>query len=313
MNNLARVRKSKCLSQDDLAKKSGVSRVTIANIERGAVKDVKISTIRKLSKALDESVENIFLQQEGEHNMKVLNEKSVEKVLSLLDAQSALYRQQFRESVEGALIQSAVGLGNGFDSAARIIRKVLNDGEDFNETYLQRIKAVADCEMGKVGYYTDVDAKTEIYWRNEAAALMVAYELVKDFMTEEGEAPISEGPKKNQDGLDDKGQKVIGDHLKKCEDRLWDKMNQCKEAGKEVDPRDRGRAHGFHKGLEYINTYRHNIFGGMKAMETQIKLWNRNTCPAPFEHQSMLASAEALQEVLDLVNIYYTESLECLR
>lgn len=62
MNNLAKVRKAKCLSQDDLAKKSGISRVTIANIERGAVKDIKISTIRKLSKALDESVENIFLQ-----------------------------------------------------------------------------------------------------------------------------------------------------------------------------------------------------------------------------------------------------------
>ena len=244
--------------------------------------------------------------------MKVLNEKNAEKVLVLLDEQNTFYSQQFRYAKESALVQSAVGMGSGFSTAAGMIRKAMNDGEDFNETRLEMVKAFAASEMNKVGYYTDIDACTEIYWRNEAAALMVAYELIKGFMTEEGEAPISEESKKNQDGLDDKGQKIIEDHLKKCEDRLWDKMNQCKESGKDVDPRDKGRAHGFHKGREYVRTYRHNIFGGMKAMTTQIELWNRNTCPAPFEHQSMLASAEALQEVLDLVNIYYTESLECL-
>ena len=244
--------------------------------------------------------------------MKVLTEERATKVLELLDAQNTFYSQQFRDAHENALVQSAVGMGSGFSTAAGMIRKAMNDGEDFNETRLEMVKAFAASEMNKVGYYTDIDACTEIYWRNEAAALMVAYELIKGFMTEEEKAPISEEPKKNQDGLDDKGQKVIEDHLKKCEDRLWDKMDRCKKEGKEIDPRDRGRAHGFHKGLEYVRMYRHNIFNGMKAMETQTKLWNRNTCPAPFEHQSMLASAEALQEVLDLVNIYYTESLECL-
>mgnify|MGYP002730877741 CR=1 FL=1 len=38
-NNLSEVRKNKGLTQEGLAEKSGVSRVTLANIERGAVAD----------------------------------------------------------------------------------------------------------------------------------------------------------------------------------------------------------------------------------------------------------------------------------
>ena len=50
-NNLSEVRKTKGLTQEGLAEKSGVSRVTIANIERGAVTDLKISTMLSLSNA----------------------------------------------------------------------------------------------------------------------------------------------------------------------------------------------------------------------------------------------------------------------
>ena len=40
------------LTQEQLAEKSGVSRVTIANIERGVTTDLKSSTILKLADAL---------------------------------------------------------------------------------------------------------------------------------------------------------------------------------------------------------------------------------------------------------------------
>jgi len=40
------------LTQEELAKKSGVSRVTIANIERGSQSFIKSSTIIKLADAL---------------------------------------------------------------------------------------------------------------------------------------------------------------------------------------------------------------------------------------------------------------------
>lgn len=59
-NNLSEVRKTKGLTQEGLAEKSGVSRVTIANIERGAVADLKISTMLSLSNALGTTVEEIF-------------------------------------------------------------------------------------------------------------------------------------------------------------------------------------------------------------------------------------------------------------
>ena len=60
-NNLSKVRKDKGLTQEELAEKSGISRVTIANIERGAVTNLKISTMLSLANALDSTVEEIFL------------------------------------------------------------------------------------------------------------------------------------------------------------------------------------------------------------------------------------------------------------
>lgn len=60
-NNLSKVRKDKWLTQEELAEKSGISRVTIANIERGAVTNLKISTMLSLANALDSTVEEIFL------------------------------------------------------------------------------------------------------------------------------------------------------------------------------------------------------------------------------------------------------------
>lgn len=60
-NNLSEIRKAKGLTQKELAKKSGVSRVTIANIERGAVTNLKISTMLSLANALGVTVEEIFL------------------------------------------------------------------------------------------------------------------------------------------------------------------------------------------------------------------------------------------------------------
>lgn len=60
-NNLSEVRKDKGLTQEELAEKSGISRVTIANIERGTVTNLKISTMLSLANALDSTVEEIFL------------------------------------------------------------------------------------------------------------------------------------------------------------------------------------------------------------------------------------------------------------
>ena len=60
-NNLSEVRKDKGLTQEELAEKSGISRVTIANIEHGAVTNLKISTMLSLANALDSTVEEIFL------------------------------------------------------------------------------------------------------------------------------------------------------------------------------------------------------------------------------------------------------------
>ncbi|WP_370841863.1 helix-turn-helix domain-containing protein [Megasphaera sp.] len=51
--NIAEIRKSKKMTQKELAKKSGVSRATISKIENGKTVEVKLSTIEAISNALD--------------------------------------------------------------------------------------------------------------------------------------------------------------------------------------------------------------------------------------------------------------------
>lgn len=48
------------MTQEELAAKSGVSRVTISMLESGAQDDVKASTLAKLADALDEPMESFF-------------------------------------------------------------------------------------------------------------------------------------------------------------------------------------------------------------------------------------------------------------
>ena len=53
-------REEKRMTQEELSRKSGVSRTTIVAIENGEEKDVKISTLLKLANALDTTVAAIF-------------------------------------------------------------------------------------------------------------------------------------------------------------------------------------------------------------------------------------------------------------
>ena len=57
---LKKARMQRNLTQQELADKSGVSRVTIAMIENGQTRDVMASTLLKLANALDMSVSDLF-------------------------------------------------------------------------------------------------------------------------------------------------------------------------------------------------------------------------------------------------------------
>ena len=61
--NLKKVREESGMTQQELADKSGVNRVTIALIESGKTKDVKASTIVRLAEALGKSTDDIFFNQ----------------------------------------------------------------------------------------------------------------------------------------------------------------------------------------------------------------------------------------------------------
>jgi transcriptional regulator with XRE-family HTH domain len=54
------IRESKNMSQEELARKSGVSRVTISGIENGTTRATTTTTLVKLAKALGVTVDQIF-------------------------------------------------------------------------------------------------------------------------------------------------------------------------------------------------------------------------------------------------------------
>lgn len=60
-DRLRMYRTKKRMSQEDLAKASGVSRQTIAKIEIGAIKSSTSATIVKLAKDLDVAMDSLFL------------------------------------------------------------------------------------------------------------------------------------------------------------------------------------------------------------------------------------------------------------
>lgn len=51
------------LSQDELAKKSGVSRTTISALENGAANSTSTKTLNKLAQALGTTVDKIFFAE----------------------------------------------------------------------------------------------------------------------------------------------------------------------------------------------------------------------------------------------------------
>jgi len=58
-SKLKTIRKEKNMSQAELAEKSGVSRATIANIERGTQVELLLGTVTKLANALDVSISEV--------------------------------------------------------------------------------------------------------------------------------------------------------------------------------------------------------------------------------------------------------------
>lgn len=55
------VREAKKMTQEELSKKSGVSRGTISALENGTVRTTTTKTLARIALALDTKVENIFL------------------------------------------------------------------------------------------------------------------------------------------------------------------------------------------------------------------------------------------------------------
>lgn len=62
-SNLKYYRETKGFTQEELAKKSEVSRNTISSIETDANINITYNVMKKLANALDESVEDIFFKK----------------------------------------------------------------------------------------------------------------------------------------------------------------------------------------------------------------------------------------------------------
>lgn len=68
-NNIRKLRRSLDLSQEELAKKAGISRVYISNLERGE-QNPSINLSLRLAKALGVTAEQLFYTQSVNHDVQ---------------------------------------------------------------------------------------------------------------------------------------------------------------------------------------------------------------------------------------------------
>lgn len=61
--NLRKIREAKGMTQEELAKKSGISRITICRIESGTQKDLMVGNLNKLAVALDCKVSDLICEK----------------------------------------------------------------------------------------------------------------------------------------------------------------------------------------------------------------------------------------------------------
>jgi transcriptional regulator with XRE-family HTH domain len=66
VKNIRRIRENKNLSQAEVAKKAGISRIAYSNIETGRAKDLRTSTLINIANALDVKLVDFFAK---EHNL----------------------------------------------------------------------------------------------------------------------------------------------------------------------------------------------------------------------------------------------------
>lgn len=59
-NNIEKIRKAQNMTQEELAQKSSVSRVTIGNFENGKIKVTTNQTMEKIAKALGKKINEVF-------------------------------------------------------------------------------------------------------------------------------------------------------------------------------------------------------------------------------------------------------------
>ena len=62
------VRISKGMTQEELSKRSGVSRVTIIGLENGKIRNSKTDTLRQIAEALDMTMDALFFDEDVRHN-----------------------------------------------------------------------------------------------------------------------------------------------------------------------------------------------------------------------------------------------------
>lgn len=61
MNRVKYFREKRGMTQEELAEKAGISRVSVSNIECDKVPDVKVKTLRAIAEALNAPIQEIFL------------------------------------------------------------------------------------------------------------------------------------------------------------------------------------------------------------------------------------------------------------
>lgn len=98
---IATLRKQKGMNQEDFAYVSGKMINTISNIERG-LSDPKVTTLMSISKALDISIDELFLETKQEQPAEELP-SNISEILQILKKQDDKTLKVIQKQIEALL------------------------------------------------------------------------------------------------------------------------------------------------------------------------------------------------------------------
>ncbi|GAK05646.1 phage immunity [Geomicrobium sp. JCM 19037] len=157
-NNIKEMRKAAKLTQNDLAKKAGISRSYLADVENFRY-NASLSVVKRIASVLGVSITELVEDHESEEILLRYNDdqknmhKKLDNILPLLTNVTGIFHEEVRDDLVYYISLSEYNLSGQFNTADEYYhfeeryKKYLEDKEDFNNKDIEELQNEFDNKL----------------------------------------------------------------------------------------------------------------------------------------------------------------------